>query len=124
MALSPLDARTGTGPLPALSVLTATAPAAAAPGILAALLGGPSGAGTAVLQGYDEDPFVLAPADDPDAAGETTGQLVMVWQPPAETDALTGSWDDLDKAKSQTAGAAQERVVLGATGSPVRVVGV
>jgi hypothetical protein len=122
MALSPLDARTGTGPLPALSALIAAAPAASAAGPLAVLFTGPAGAGTEVLQGYDEDPFLLAPTDEPAAEGETTGQLIMAWQPPPDPEAE--AWDELEKAKAQTAAAAQERVVLGATGSPVRVVGV
>lgn len=120
MSLSPLDAPKGTGPLPALgAVLSLVSAAAEAVDSAIAKLDRPRGAGTKMLQGYDDDPFLVMPNDE-GAADGTTGQLVMQWQPPSEEEA----WDELQKAKDQTAEAAQERVILGATGQPVRVVGV
>jgi hypothetical protein len=126
MSLSPLDASArGTGPLPALSAVLAAAPAVGnVLNILAAALtDAPQGAGTHVLQGYEDDPFLVMPNDDEGGATEEpTGQLVMQWQPPTDADA--DAWDELQKAKDQTAAAARARVILGATGTPVRVVGV
>jgi hypothetical protein len=129
MSLSPLDSSTGTGPLPPLSVVMAETAAVQAADVRAALAANaeraaerPAGAGTAVLQGYGDDPYLVMPNDEGAADGETTGQLVMQWQPPTDADAE--AWDELQKAKDQTAEAARERVILGATGQPVRVVGV
>lgn len=120
MSLSPLDAPKGTGPLPALgAVLGLASGLAEAVERIEAALDKPRGAGTKVLQGYDDDPFLVMPNDE-GAADGTTGQLVMQWQPPTEADA----WDELQKAKDQAADAAEERVILGATGQAVRVVGV
>jgi hypothetical protein len=121
MSLSPLDANRGTGPLPALDAIMAAIPALeSAIDKAIAKLDNPRGAGTRVLQGYEDDPFLLVPTDEAAADGEAPGQLVMQWQPPSEE----AAWDELRQAKEQTAAAARERVVLGATGTPVRVVGV
>lgn len=122
MSLSPLDALRGTGPLPALEAMdSVVAPLAQAVEAIKEILDKPRGAGTEVLQGYDDDPFLIM-ANGDGADGDTTGSLVMQWQPPAEAEAK--AWDELQKAKDANADASRERVILGATGQPVRVVGV
>ncbi|MBC7545811.1 MAG: hypothetical protein H7338_24020 [Candidatus Sericytochromatia bacterium] len=127
MSVAPTDMFRGTGPLELINVVAGPDPITAKLDAMIQRLEArerrPHGAGTQVLQGYAEDPYLLEARvlSEAEEQAELTGQLNLLWNPPTDT---AREMKSLEHDRAITAMAKQENVILGGGGTATRVIGV